>query len=258
MLRTVALTAYLSLSIPTLIYAQDQRVRLSFEDLATLLMAQAPADVIRRDLGPYCFDPLSADGEAVIIAGARRRDPTARVPTVIFEHVRQHPCPPRPERHREAEERASERPKPEETTRTTPLSPASRSLARTPSSDPRMVGDDGRCLIAGPTEDLRRDLRIPRMVRLMYVFVQTPGPAESSESERLAAGMDKEEFLKCFESFRNAARSRNMRLIITATDEGHRGWYQPEIRYRGRYLRVVEYKSPDGLQVFPGAEVPLQ
>jgi hypothetical protein len=48
-----------------------------------------------------------------------------------------------------------------------------------------------------------------------------------------------------------------MRLIVTATDAAHRGWYQPSIRYQGRNLRVVMYKSPDENRFFPGAEVPL-
>lgn len=126
-----------------------------------------------------------------------------------------------------------------------------------PTAEPPYVTEDERCRLGEPAESLRRELRIPRYVEYLYVFLQTPGPVETAVSEWLAAGMEKEEFIKCFEAFREIARARGMRLIITATDSSHQNWYQPQIRFRGQNLRVVRYKFPNEQRTEPGAEVPL-
>jgi hypothetical protein len=119
------------------------------------------------------------------------------------------------------------------------------------------VTDDDRCALGEPAESLRRELLIPRYVKYFYVFLRGLGPIETAESERLAGGMEKDEFIKCFEAFRETARARSMRLIITATDAGHRNWYQPEIKFRGQNLHPVRYRFPYEQRTEEGAEVPL-
>lgn len=249
---------------PSTLCAQRQREHITFADVATLASAQSPGEVVQKDLDRYCFDELDAEGEAVITAGVRRRNPSAPPPTIIFEYIRAHPCEEKRPQEPSIPPRRTERPQPPRPAQDLGPTPPAPAELPTPTPAPPIpptgtayVSEDGRCLSPRPVDNLRRELRIPRFIRYMYVFVQTTGPVEAAESERLVAAIDKDEFIKCFETFREVARTRGMRLIITATDEGHRGWHQPEIRYRGRYLRVVEYKSPDGSQVFPGAEIPL-
>jgi hypothetical protein len=258
----------LVLLLTTVAPARGQKIPLSAEQVARLARVENPAEVVTKDLPGYCFDPLDTRrGEQAIADSAHRRDANADAGPII-RHMRQNPC--------EADTNATARvvahgPVP---TRREPVhsQPATQSTTVSDSSlqplpdtrpsrgsdteaSPRLVTPDNRCAVNQPPPNAR-DLQIPHYTAVIYVFLQTQGPLEEAESERLAIAMPKEEFRKCFEAFRDLARSRNMRLIVTATAD-HRSWDQPEIRYRGHKLQVVGYKSPDENKVFPGAEVPL-
>lgn len=119
-----------------------------------------------------------------------------------------------------------------------------------------LLTQNGRCLVDQAAAARRLVLRIPRTINSIYVFLQTHGPIEEAESERLGTAMTQEEFVKCFVPFRELAQRRKMRLIITATDAQHRGWYHPQIMVSGRTLPLVQLKLPGGEETAPGAEVP--
>lgn len=252
MVRTLIGLILLLLSAVSSAHAQRERSHLPFSQVARFARLVSPEDVVRRHLAPYCFDTLDNRGMAMITDSVRARDPMAS-PIVIFDYIRQHPC-----------ETPGQPDTPQNTPRTTPRREPSPPPALVPAPPPpsslsngERLTQDGRCLVNQSSETTRRDLRIPRIVRYIYVFLQTPGPAEEAESERVGTAMEKDEFYKCFDAFRERARRLNMRLIITATDARHRGWYQPEIIYRGQPLRPVEYRVPGGDRTEPGAEVPV-
>lgn len=251
--------------------AQERRRLLSFEEAARFASAQEPIDAVRGDLTRYCFHRLDSHGEQIITRAVRTRRGSAD-PSIILDYIRQHPCPamtpplsspsappvstrraPEPRRHQPP---TPQSPANDTTTRGISLGTGTREERVTTTAAPRLVAADNTCAVNHPPAN-RRDLLIPRHVRYVYSFLQTPGPAEDAESERLAIAMPRDEFVKCFEAFRDLARARGRRLIITATDEGHRSWYQPDIRFRGQRLRPTEYKSPYEDRVYPGAEVPL-
>lgn len=249
--------------------AQETPTRMSLEDVARLARVRSVADVLRRDLPSYCFPALTPDAEQEIISAVRSFDRMADA-GLVLNHIRQHPCPTAPVAQRESPQPQRETPQPQRERET--RVPGGRQTAdREPTGNPGVpsgegaaspiplrlyVTPDNKCAVNRPPAN-PRDLRIPRYLEYIYVFLQTHGPVEEAESERVVNAMPKDEFVKCFEAFRELARSRNMRLIITATDRAHRSWEQPQIIFRGRHLQEADYKSPYEERVFPGAEVPL-
>lgn len=230
--------------------AQEARRPTTFEAVARLARVQS-VETLLRDLQPYCFPALDARAQGIITEAVRSFDSRGN-PESVYAYARQHPCATSTSRSSRptAQGPGTNIPSP-----TAPPSPAVIEQVTTSLASSYVTGEN-RCAISSQATS-ERDLRIPRQVQYLYVFLQTPGPAETAESHRLAAGMPKDEFVKCFEAFREAARSQNMRLIVTATDGQHRSWYQPAIRFRNANLRPVMYKSPDEERTFPGAEVPL-
>jgi hypothetical protein len=246
--------------------AQERRKLLSFDEVAEFATAEDPIDVVRKDLGPYCFSRLDSRGERIITEAARRRNPNATA-GVILDYIREHPCEPAPAPPPPIVAPPTTK-GPRNTGPVTSRPGNNTGQPHVPSGSPpeggliepnpvrRIVTPGNRCAVNQPPAN-PRDLRIPRYIRSFYVYIQTDGAAEEAESERLASSMPRDDFVKCFEAFRDFARARNMRLIITATDGDHHGWYQPEIRFKGRNLQVVDYKAPYEGRIYPGAEIPL-
>jgi hypothetical protein len=257
MSRLVTILSILLL-MPVTAVAQEPPIRMPFADVARLVRRIPVADVVRKDLPGYCFDTLTRHAEQMIADSVQRLDRSAD-PAPIYAVIRQRPCRPP-----EDPVPPPVRPQPRVTHPQPRVSDQQAVSPRVDTEDRptlrypfrQYVTPDDRCAVNRPPAN-PSDLRIPRRVESVYAYLQTHGPVEDAQSERLVVAMPVAEFVKCFEAFRELARTNNMRLIITATDARDRGWYQRDIIFRGRSLQKADYKSPDEERIFPGAEVPL-
>lgn len=99
------------------------------------------------------------------------------------------------------------------------------------------------------------DLSVPAQVIQVYVILQAPGePIDGSSSTVDVVSRDK--FIADFERYRNIAREKQVKLIVTAVTEDEK-WIQNQIKYRGKNLRRASYRDPHASITYSGAEVPL-
>lgn len=99
------------------------------------------------------------------------------------------------------------------------------------------------------------ELWVPQQVIQVYVILQNPGEPVDGSSETLDL-VSREKFIADFERFKNIARQKRVKLIITAVTEDEQ-WIQNQIKYKGKNLRRALYRDPHASVTYSGAEVPL-
>lgn len=109
------------------------------------------------------------------------------------------------------------------------------------------------CDIYAQTND---EVDVPSNVSVIYVILQKPGLLVDGSSELLSID-DRESFINNFMAYKDEARNRKMRLIITAATEGEKQWVHSKIKYNGAFLKQVMYRDPNQSKSYIGSEVPL-
>jgi hypothetical protein len=99
------------------------------------------------------------------------------------------------------------------------------------------------------------DLLVPAQVIQVYVILQEPGEPVDGSSKKLDV-VSREKFIADFERYRNIARQKQVKLIVTAVTDDE-NWIQNQIKYKGKNLRRAEYRDPYASITYSGAEVPL-
>lgn len=99
------------------------------------------------------------------------------------------------------------------------------------------------------------DLYVPPQVIQVYVILQASGePVDGSSTTHDVVSRDK--FISEFERYRNVARQKRVKLIVTAATDDEK-WIQNQITFRGKNLRRALYRDPHASITYSGAEVPL-
>lgn len=97
---------------------------------------------------------------------------------------------------------------------------------------------------------------IPEKVIAMYVILQKADDFSEGSSEVVATAVSPKEFLSEFQHYVNMAKSKSMKLVVTAeTEDGN--WVHGQIKYKGKRLRTTRYYDPGQNKVFSGSEIPL-
>jgi hypothetical protein len=104
--------------------------------------------------------------------------------------------------------------------------------------------------------DPLEDIYVPTNVSVVYVIIQKPGPLVDGSSELLSLD-SRDEFLANFSKYIDIAKSKKMRLIITAATSGEQQWVHNKFKYKGFPLKPTTYRDPNQSKSFPGAEIPL-
>lgn len=99
------------------------------------------------------------------------------------------------------------------------------------------------------------DLLVPAQVIQVYVILQEPGEPVDGSSKTLDV-VSREKFIADFERYRNNARQKQVKLIVTAVTDDEK-WIQNQIKYKGKNLRRAVYRDPHASITYSGAEVPL-
>lgn len=99
------------------------------------------------------------------------------------------------------------------------------------------------------------DLSVPTQVIQVYVILQEPGEPVDGSSNTLDV-VSRDKFIAEFERYRNIARQKQVKLIVTAVTDDEK-WIQNQIKYRGKNLRRALYRDPHASITYSGAEVPL-
>lgn len=99
------------------------------------------------------------------------------------------------------------------------------------------------------------DLSVPIRVTQVYVILQAPGTPIDGSSSTYAL-VNREEFITEFERYRNVAREKKAKLIVTAVTDNEE-WIQNQIEYKGVKLKRALYRDPHASITYSGAEVPL-
>lgn len=99
------------------------------------------------------------------------------------------------------------------------------------------------------------DLLVPSQVIQVYVILQEVGEPVDGSSKTLDV-VSREKFIADFERYRNIARQKQVKLIVTAVTDDEK-WIQNLIKYRGKNLRRALYRDPYASITYSGAEVPL-
>lgn len=98
--------------------------------------------------------------------------------------------------------------------------------------------------------------QVPTSVAHIYVFLQKRDSTGRGSGSEIASMITPKEFQKNFERYRKLARTKKVRLIITAESRDGQ-WIQDQISYKGIKLQRAAYRNPGIDRTVPGAEVPL-
>lgn len=99
------------------------------------------------------------------------------------------------------------------------------------------------------------DLWVPTQIVQVYVILQEPEEPVDGSSVTLDV-VSRDKFIADFERYRNIAKQKKVKLIVTAVTEEEK-WIQNQIKYRGKNLRRALYRDPHASITYSGAEVPL-
>lgn len=99
------------------------------------------------------------------------------------------------------------------------------------------------------------DLWVPTQIIQVYIILQDVGEPVDGSSSTLDV-VSRNKFITDFERYRNIARQKKVKLIVTAVTEDEK-WIQNQIKYRGKTLNRALYRDPHASITYSGAEVPL-
>lgn len=99
------------------------------------------------------------------------------------------------------------------------------------------------------------DLDVPHQVIQVYVILQEQGEPVDGSSRTLDV-VSRDKFISEFERYRNVARQKQVKLIVTAVTDDEQ-WIQNQIKYKDKNLRRALYRDPHASITYSGAEVPL-